>query len=156
VDSVKKTKRTLDRVGALFWFVLALVICYRAASLGVGSASEPGPGFIFFWSGVTMAFLALLVFADSLRVGSEDGPKFIGINWPKVLLVLAALLLYGLLLERFGFVVTTFALMCFLLWISDVTKWPTVLAVAGGAALGSFALFDLWLKIRLPKGIFGI
>ncbi len=156
MDSVKKIKRTLDTVGALFWFVLALAICYRASLLGIGSASEPGSGFIFFWSGVIMAFLALLIFADSLRVGGEDGAKFIGINWPKVLLVLGAILLYGLLLEKVGFVLTTFALMSFLLWISDDTKWPIALAVAGAAALGSFALFDLWLQIRLPKGIFGI
>lgn len=155
MDSVKKSKRTLDTIGALFWFVLASVVCYGATLLGLGSATDPGSGFIFFWSGLIMAFLSLIVLADSLRDVGEEEQKFSGTNWPKVFLVLSALVLYGLLLEKLGFVLTTFALLSFLLGISDETKWPAVLAVAVATALSSFALFDLWLHIRLPKGIFG-
>jgi hypothetical protein len=58
-------------------------------------------------------------------------------------------------LERVGFILTTFLLLTLLLGISDEPKWPTVLALASGAALGSYALFDLWLQIRLPGGILG-
>jgi len=102
-----------------------------------------------------MAFLALIVLADSLREVSEERQEFSGTNWRKVFLVLAALVFYGLLLEKLGFVLTTFVLFSFLLWISAETKWLTLLAVASAAALGSYALFELWLQIRLPKGIFG-
>jgi hypothetical protein len=102
-----------------------------------------------------MAFLSLIVLADSLRDVGEEDQKFSGTNWPKVFLVLSALVLYGLLLEKLGFVLTTFALLSFLLGISDETKWPSVLAVASVTALSSFAVFHLWLHIRLPKGIFG-
>lgn len=155
MDSARKTKTRLDTVSAVFWFALALVICYRSTLLGVGSASEPGSGFIFFWSGVIMAVLALMILAGSLRDSGEEPIALIGIHWRKVSLVLAVLVLYALGLEKFGFVLTTFALLSFLLWIGNEARWPIVFAVAGAAALGSFALFDFWLKIRLPKGIFG-
>ena len=69
--------------------------------------------------------------------------------------MMVALLLYGFLLEKLGFILTTFGLLSFLLTMSDETKWPNIFTVAGAAAIGSFALFELWLKIRLPKGIFG-
>jgi hypothetical protein len=58
-------------------------------------------------------------------------------------------------LERLGFVLTTFVLLSFLLGWIERTNWPRSLGVASAAALGSFAIFELWLKIRLPKGIFG-
>jgi Tripartite tricarboxylate transporter TctB family len=102
-----------------------------------------------------MAFLALTVLTDSLREVSGERQEFSGTNWRKVILVLAALVFYGLLLEKLGFVLTTFVLFSFLLWISAETKWLTLLAVASAAALGSYALFEIWLQIRLPKGIFG-
>jgi hypothetical protein len=155
VDSARKTKTKLDTLSAVFWFVLGIVVCYRAMLLGVGSASEPGSGFIFFWSGVIMALLALMILAGSLRDSSDQPQKQMAIHWRKVCLVLAGLVFYALGLEKFGFVLTTFALLSFLLWIGDEAKGPAFLAVAGAAALGSFVLFDLWLKIRLPRGIFG-
>jgi putative tricarboxylic transport membrane protein len=122
----------------------------------LGSATDPGSGFIFFWCGLVMAFLSLTVLADSLREVGQEQHEFSDTNWPKLFLVLAALVLYGLLLEKLGFVLTTFALFSFLLWISEETKWPIVFTVAGAAALGSYALFELWLQVRLPKGIFGL
>jgi putative tricarboxylic transport membrane protein len=155
MDSVKMTRRTLDMVSAVFWFALALFVCYRATLLGLGGASEPGSGFIFFWSGLIMACLSLAVLVDSLQGVIEERPALAGTNWPKLFLVLLGLVLYGLLLERVGFVVTTFVLLIFLLRIGEETRWPTVLTVASVAAFSSFALFDLWLKIRLPKGTFG-
>src|ERR671922_397499 len=155
MDSVKKTKRTLDIVSALFWFALALFVCYRATLLGLGRASEPGSGFIFFWSGLIMACLSLMVLIASLQGVVEERQRLFGTNWPKLFLILVGLVLYGLLLERLGFIVTTFVLLIFLLRISAETRWPAILSVAGGAALGSFVLFALWLEIQVPKGIFG-
>jgi hypothetical protein len=152
---VKKIERILDASAALFWFALALLVCYGATLLGVGSASEPGSGFIFLWSGLIMAVLALAALGDALRGAGEESREFGRTNWPKVFLVLMALLLYGFLLEKLGFILTTFGLLSFLLTMSDETKWPNIFTVAGAAAIGSFALFELWLKIRLPKGIFG-
>jgi putative tricarboxylic transport membrane protein len=76
-------------------------------------------------------------------------------NWVKIALVLLSLVLYAFFLERLGFVLTTFVLLIFLLGWIERTNWARCLGVASAAALGSFAIFELWLKIRLPKGIFG-
>jgi hypothetical protein len=50
---------------------------------------------------------------------------------------------------------TTFLLLSFLLGWIEQASWTRSLGVAAVAALGSFAVFELWLKIRLPKGIVG-
>lgn len=152
---MKKTRITLDLWSGLFWFASGLLLCYRASRLGIGSATDPGSGFIFFWSGLILAVLSLVLFTDSLREGAAEAQESKGTNWVKISLVLASLVLYAVFLERLGFVVTTFVLLSFLLGLSEDKKWPRVLGVAIAAALGSFAVFELWLRIRLPKGIFG-
>jgi putative tricarboxylic transport membrane protein len=152
---VKRTKTIAAGAGALFWIAAGLLACYGAIRLGLGIVTEPGAGFIFFWSGLILVILSLIVFADSVR-GSADTAREIGeMNWPKIALVLLSLLLYAFLLERLGFVLTTFVLMSFLLGWVESTNWFRSLAVASAAALASYAIFELWLKIRLPKGLFG-
>jgi putative tricarboxylic transport membrane protein len=151
---VKRTKIAAG-AGALFWVAVGVLACYGASRLGIGNVAEPGAGFIFFWSGLVLIILSLIVFADVVR-SSEDTVRAIPeINWPKIALVLFSLLLYAFFLERLGFVLTTFALMSFLLGCIEGTGWPRSLGIAGAAVLTSYAMFELWLKIRLPKGIFG-
>jgi putative tricarboxylic transport membrane protein len=155
VDSAKRTKTIAARAGALFWVAAGLLACYGAIQLGLGSVTEPGAGFIFFWSGLILVILSLIVFLDSVR-GSADTAQEIGeLNWTKIALVLLSLLLYAFFLERLGFVPTTFVLLSFLLRCVEGTNWFRSLGLACAAALTSYAMFELWLKIRLPKGLFG-
>jgi putative tricarboxylic transport membrane protein len=99
--------------------------------------------------------LALIVLAESIR-SSEDSARGTGqLNWTKIALVLLSLLLYAFFLERLGFVLTTFVLLSFLLGCIEDRNWVKSLGTAGAAALASYAVFELWLQIRLPKGFFG-
>ena len=152
---MKRIKTFAAGASALFWVAVGLLTCYGASRLGLGSVAEPGVGFIFFWSGLILVILSLIVLADSIR-SSEDTVREMGeMNWAKIALVLLSLLLYAFFLERLGFVLTTFVLMSFLLGCIEGTNWFRSLGVAGAAALASYAIFELWLKIRLPKGLFG-
>ena len=152
---MKKTKTTTDSASALFWVVVGILACYGATRLGLGSVTEPGAGFIFFWSGVILVVLSLILFAQSRRNAEDTVDEAVQIDWAKIALVLLSLFLYGVFLERLGFALTTFILMSFFLGGIERTSWGRSLAVAGAAALTTYAIFELWLKIRLPKGIFG-
>jgi putative tricarboxylic transport membrane protein len=152
---VKRTRILSAVAGAFFWVVVGVLACYGANQLGRGSVAEPGAGFIFFWSGLVLMILSLIVIADSVRSSEDTVREIPRINWPKIALVLFSLLLYAFFLERLGFVLTTFVLMSFLLGCIEGTGWLRSLGVASAAALTSYAMFELWLKIRLPRGIFG-
>ena len=152
---MKRTKPIAAGAGAFFWVAVGLLACYGASRLGIGSVAEPGAGFIFFWSGLVLMILSLIVLADSVRSSEDTVRRISKMNWPKITLVLFSLLLYAFFLEILGFVLTTFVLMSFLLGCIEGTGWFRSLGVASAAALTSYAMFELWLKIRLPKGIFG-
>jgi putative tricarboxylic transport membrane protein len=152
---VKRTKINNAGASAIFWVAAGILACYGATRLGLGSVTDPGAGFIFFWSGLILVFLSLLVLVDSIRSGADMPADMGKINWAKIVLILLSLVLYGYFLERLGFVLTTFVLLSFLLGWVESTHWGRALAVAGAAALACFGIFELWLKIRLPKGIFG-
>ena len=151
---MQKIRITLDIWCGLLGFTLGALLSYAASRLGVGSAMEPGSGFIFFWSGLLMALLSLTLLAQSSRGPSAESGELAETNWARIFLVLASLFLYAAFFERVGFVSSTFLLMSFLLRVTEGNKWPRIIGVAGAVALGSFIVFEVWLKIRLPKGFF--
>jgi putative tricarboxylic transport membrane protein len=152
---VKKTNTIVAGSGAIFWVAAGLLTCYGAIRLGLGSVTDPGAGFIFFWAGLSLVILAFVVLAAGLRRDPNTVEEIPEINWTKIVLVLASLLLYAFFLERLGFVLTTFGLLSFLMVCIEGISWVRSLGAAGAAAAASFAIFELWLKIRLPKGLFG-
>lgn len=152
-----KTEQKLQIGSAIAWLILALAIGHVAISLGTGAPNEPGSGFVFFWSGLLLGLLALILVASCLRHGSaERATELPAIAWTKVSAVLTALVLYGVALEELGFVASSFLLLILLARLGGATRWLSLVAIAGAAALSTFVLFDVWLNIRLPKGIFGI
>jgi putative tricarboxylic transport membrane protein len=151
---VKRTKIAAG-AGAFFWVAVGVLTCYGASQLGIGNVAEPGAGFIFFWSGLVLIILSLMVFADAVRSSEDTVRAMPEINWLKIALVLCSLLLYAFFLEKLGFALTTFALMAFLLGCIEGTGWLRSLGIAGASVLTTYAMFELWLKIRLPKGMFG-
>jgi putative tricarboxylic transport membrane protein len=152
---VKRTKTIAGSSSALFWVAVGILACYGATRLGLGSVTEPGPGFIFFWSGLILVILSFIVLADSVRSSADSVREMEEMNWAKIVLVLLSLLFYAFFLERLGFVLTTFVLLSFLLGLIERTNWARSLELSSATALVSYAIFELWLKIRLPKGIFG-
>jgi putative tricarboxylic transport membrane protein len=152
---VKRIKLTAGAASAIFWLAVGILACYGATRLGLGSVTEPGVGFIFFWSGLILVILSLIVLIDSIRSAEDMVGEMEKTNWAKIALILLSLLLYAYFLEKLGFVLTTFVLLSFLLGWIERTNLARSLGVASVAALACFAIFELWLKIRLPKGIFG-
>jgi putative tricarboxylic transport membrane protein len=155
VDSAKRTKITTAGAVAIFWVVVGVLACYGATQLGLGSVTDPGAGFIFFWSGLILMLLSLVVLLDAVRSAEPTIVEMGALNWTKIALILISLSSYGFLLERLGFVLTTFVFLSFLLGCIQGVTWGRSLATSVAATLACYGIFELWLKIRLPKGILG-
>ncbi|MDI7259365.1 MAG: tripartite tricarboxylate transporter TctB family protein [Thermodesulfobacteriota bacterium] len=145
-----------DRISGAFWFLFSLFISYESYKLGLGTVRQPGPGFLFFWTGIVIAILSLIVILISLKKQSEGELResvFARSNMTKLLLVLGSLFLYALLIEWLGFLIVTLLLFIFLLRVIEKKKawFATLLSLAVTAF--SYLIFELGLQSQLPKGL---
>lgn len=146
----------VDRISGAFWFLFSLFISYQSYKLGLGSVRQPGPGFLFFWTGIVMAILSLVVISTSFKKQSIEGFRksvLVGSNIAKLLLVLASLLLYALLIEWLGFLIVTLLLFIFLLRVIEKKKTWFAVLVGLAVTISSYLLFELGLQSQLPKGL---
>ena len=146
-----------DQRSSLVWLAIGLAIIFYSTKYGLGILSSPGPGFVPFLAGLVLACLALVVFLQQL--GEKKSESLQGLfrqrDWPAMLKVMGALVLYAVLLKPLGFILVTFFLTAFLFRVLEPMGWKKVLAGAFLTALGAYVVFDLWLEAQLPAGIFG-
>jgi len=142
-----------DRVSGLAWLAVALFAAAQGLSLGLGSLHRPGPGFFPFWGGVVLGLLSILLV---LRSPARDAPTaaWLRLDTAKPVVAAGAILGYLLLLEVLGFVPVTF-LFLLLLFRLERRSWTFSAASAAAGAVGSYGLFQLWLKTQLPTGPLG-
>jgi len=126
--------------------------------IGLGSLSDPGPGFLPFWSGVFLGGLSIVLYVQSALKRQQEGkaswlPKE---QWLNLVLVLAAMFVYAMLIEEAGFLVSTVLLMFFLFKVMGGMRlsWAAVGSIL--FSVMSYIIFYLWLKVQLPKGFLGI
>jgi hypothetical protein len=150
--------KKFDLQSSLFLLFVSIIICISSLRLSLGSLKTPGAGFMPFVTGVFLGVFALSILGEALLKTASE-PKTFWENSEgriKVLLTLASLFLYTIALNFLGFIIVTGFFVGFLLAAIGNERWPTVIAGGILSALGSFALFELWLKLQLPKGFLGI
>jgi putative tricarboxylic transport membrane protein len=152
-----------DLIGSLFWAAVGGVFCVGALKYRLFKGVIPGAGFLPFLAGVILIALSLVVFVSAVRARRTSGDKAPDKrffphpeSWKKVSLALAALLGYWVALEYLGFLITTFLFLLFLLRVIEPQKWLPAVSTAFIATTFTYALFNLWLKVQLPKGLWGI
>jgi putative tricarboxylic transport membrane protein len=148
--------RNADQSSSLFWLVIGIGIALCSLKYGIGTFHEPGPGFITFFAGVILIILSLGLFFSSL--GDQEGRSglknlWAGLETGKVLYVVVLLVAYLLLLKPVGFLISTFFLLFLLFRVKGSYGLKTIFLLSSLVTLGSYIIFEIWLKAQLPKGI---
>jgi len=148
-----------DQISGLFWLALAVFVCLISVPIGIGSFRTPGPGFLPFWAGVALGILSIAVVTMGTLKRSEAGEGLSrlwkGLAWRKAMAVMVSLFLYTVLMDRFGYLLVTSALLSFLFCL---TRRERIWMKIGGAlvtAVVSYLVFGVWLEVQLPKGMLG-
>jgi putative tricarboxylic transport membrane protein len=151
-------EREKDRISALFWVAISIGICCGSIRLSLGEFHKPGPGFFPFLLGFALGTISFLIFFQSFKRIPRDEKKAF---WPnpqrslKMTYILIALILYALGMNSLGFLPSTFLFLGFLLKAVEPQRWSVVLS---GSILGTiffYGIFQYWLDIPFPSGIFG-
>ena len=147
-----------DQTSSLVWLGFALLICVESFRLPLGSIHDPGPGFLPLLVGVLLAGLSVICFLQA-RKGPSAEPKgswYSTERWKNLVWVLLALLAYAVALDSLGFLISTFLLLIVLFRFGmEPQRWAWAIGGSVIASLSCYAVFELWLRTQLPKGILG-
>jgi putative tricarboxylic transport membrane protein len=147
-----------DLLSGTFWICFSIVMAMESYRVGIGNLHSPQAGFFPFVASILMGFLSLiLLLSTKARKHRENGIvediSFHKNMVPKVIYVAIALFLYAALLNLFGFVLVSVLLMAFMLRAIEPQKWVVVGIVSILTPILAFLLFDVFLKVQLPKGV---
>lgn len=119
---------------------------------GFGSLARPGPGLYPFFVGLAIAGFACLALVAALR--QPPGERLLDRAAARKLgLMLATFCLWVLAMPLAGYVAVTLAATFAFAKIMQLEGWVQPLMLAAGTALFIYGLFDHWLYIDLPRGM---
>jgi putative tricarboxylic transport membrane protein len=146
-DSVRRS----DAIFGAALLGLALAILLGASQLPFGRLNSPQPGFFPLILAVLLAVFSLPLLAQARedRSGAFLAPK----NWKRIGFTTGALLVFALLFERLGYILSTFIFMAFLLRAVEGHGWWSIVTVAFATSLACYLIFGLLLNTPLPLGI---
>ena len=148
-----------ERLGAIFWLGVGLISIYGSAQLGIGTMRRPGSGFLSLLAGCFISLMALIVLLQSLlqRQGKEAKLSSLweGVKWRRPLAIGLILVVYILVLEKVGFLITSLLTLFVMFKGVEKISWGKAILISVSISAGSFLLFNNLLKATLPRGIFG-
>ena len=148
-----------DRISGAFWFVFGAFVTLESYRMGLGTLRRPGPGFLFFWAGILMAILSLIVlsraWAHRRREAFPTKAIFGPIDFLKIALVSASVFFYAFFMERLGFIPVTLILLLFLLGVMERKKIAFTVLFSIAVTAAAYLIFEVLLHSQLPKGFLG-
>jgi hypothetical protein len=144
---------TIDRISGASLFLFGLFVAWEDRVLPLGSHGRPGPGYFPLLLSAILGILGLLLF---LRGHSSTHLR--SIHWEEsrhagAILACSFLATFGI--ERLGYRITMLLVLGFLFGVVERLKLWQVFVLTIGLSLGSFWIFDSFLRVILPRGGLG-
>ena len=150
----------IRKMEGFFWVGVGAIIGLFAWKSKLGSFHEPGPGFVAFISGLFVSVIGLVMVLSEffsktpLRSSAHFDETFQIASWTRLIYTLALLLIYGLLLNSLGYILTTFLVMWGLFCDLEKKRWFSGFFASTVTVALTYLVFEVWLRCQLPRGIF--
>lgn len=144
-----------DRKSGIVLLIISALLCYGAVRLGIGALRNPGAGLLPLITGLIIGVLSIpLVFGRSVPSTSPSPPAEPFFT-SRAGLFLGVLVLFGVFVERAGFLICTFFGVIIMLRANGMRRYSYVFLASTLICISIFLLFDKILGVRLPWGILG-
>ena len=97
-----KIKSQQDFWAGLMFIAIGLGFAWGALNYRFGTSAQPGPGYFPFGLGILLALLGAFTLFESLTIDTDDGEPVHAVAWKPMVVILGAIVLFGLLLPRLG------------------------------------------------------
>jgi len=145
-----KIKSQRDFWSGLMFLVIGAAFAWGSMEYSFGTSARPGPGYFPFGLGILLALLGGLVLFKALTLESEGGDPIGAIAWRPLLIIVLAILVFGLALPRLGLICTLPLTVLLSSLAGREFHWRDVLISSVLLTAGSWALFILGLKLTIP------
>lgn len=143
--------------GGLIGLGLGIFVIRSGLKLKLGTINDPGSGYVLFYTGILMcAFAATIIFAAFTEGGPTFGSRWKDARWTKPVVIIACLIAFSIVLEPFGFLLSSIPLTLALMRLIDPVRWPLAIPISILVPTGMWWLLKHGLGIQLPSGNFGI
>jgi hypothetical protein len=144
-----KIRNQRDFGAGIMYMVIGIFFAGFATQYQMGTAAKMGPGYFPFYLGLLMFLLGLLVAvkAFSAKAAIEAIPKF---NWRIIAQITGAVVLYGLLLPKMGFLIAVIVLVFVSASASKEFTWKGTAINAAFLVTFTYSVFVLGLKLQFP------
>lgn len=148
-----------DRISGILLFGLGLAVCLKSLTYPLGDFRRPGGGLFPLIASVFLMGLSVLLTVQAFRAKGEEkeAPFFPENESPRrILMGFGALLGFRYLLPLIGFTPSAAAFIFFLSRFLGKYGWWASAAFALITAVAVHYLFEVWLKIPMPRNLLGI
>lgn len=137
-------------LGPLALAALAGAALFMAWDYGLWSFGAPGAGLMPSLAATVLGVTSLLALQErpAAEEEADSDPRRLAFYMVALVVLLPAILAVGMLPALALFIV-------FCLKIAERMSWRATLAIAIGATVGSWLLFERLLQVQLPRGILG-
>jgi Tripartite tricarboxylate transporter TctB family len=151
-------KSQKDFFSGLMFTVIGASFAYGATSYSIGSGGRMGPGYFPLLLGIILAILGGAVMFKALVVETPDGEKIGKWAWKPLFFIIAANLLFGILLgglpsiglPPMGLIAAIFGITLVASLAGDDFRLKEVLVLSVVLSIGSYLAFVVLLKLQFP------
>ena len=151
-------KSQKDFFSGLMFTVVGASFAYGATNYSIGSGGRMGPGYFPLLLGVILAILGSAIMFKALVVETQDGEKIGKWAWKPLFFIIAANLLFGILLgglpslgiPAMGLIAAIFGVTLVASLAGDTFKLKEVLILSVVLSIGSYLAFIVLLKLQFP------
>ena len=145
-----RIKSQRDFWSGLMFVVVGIVFAVGATNYSMGSSARPGAGYFPLLLSVIMAILGAVVLFKSLTIETPGGDPIGHIAWKPLLIIVAAIAVFGITIELLGMIVTIPILILISSLAGDEFHWRDVLINAVVLTVASWLIFIVGLKLTIP------
>ena len=145
-----KIKSQKDFWSGLMFVATGLGFAWGAQFYSFGTSARPGPGYFPLGLGLLLAGLGALTLFEALTIETDDGEPIGSFAWKPMVVIIGAIVLFGLLLPRLGLIIALPVLVVSSALAGDEFHWGEALINSVVLAVGSWAIFILGLKLVIP------
>lgn len=118
----------------------------------MGRFKHPGPGFLPFGLAIVLIILSLILIFSKWKKGTAITPFWPHRTWLRPLLGVVLLIFFALVVEKVGFLITTFIFLIIWMAVIERIRWPTLISISIGTTAALYLIFGLFLDVPLPMG----